>query len=147
MGDFNKAFGVTAEERLAMAAGKDVQARDNGANYLSEPGGTELHWDGLKRPSAQHAMLSDGGSGVHPADRMGMQGTAAAHAASYQAPPPRAPRDVTPEDLMNQARQMLDNQGQATQGQMRAGPSTGVRDDAGGRVPDWLRAEMEKDNH
>jgi hypothetical protein len=85
----------------------------------------------MQRASIERPMLEGPGpsfsapSMVHPGDRMGMQGTR-----------PAQVRQPTPEDLMEQARRMLDNQSAQTQGNLQRGPA--VKDN----VPSWLRDEM-----
>ncbi len=127
----------------------------NEVDYLYEPQGSELHWEGLKKApehgSVQQASFSGSGSvghtGVHPADRSGMQGTMAAHSSEYSAPPPpvqHQERQLTPEELMVQARQMLDTQAAGTQAQINNGASTGDRDANGGRLPEWLTRTQEQ---
>lgn len=124
-------------------------------SYLYEPEGSQLHWDGLKpvEPSKglQNASLSGSGS-VHPADRSGMQGTSAAQAAAYaQSPPPERPQlnphqaPLDHQTMMVLAREMLDRQATQHQSLLGAGPSTGDRDAAGGKIPEWLTTDMEKD--
>lgn len=114
-------------------------------SYLYEPEGTELHWDGLKtaeKPSIQHASLS-GPAPTYgsPASRQGLAGTSPSPA-SYRPQP--APHQMSPDDLLRQAKAMLAAQEVSTSHALHEGPSTGSRDDSGGQVPEWLRKEMEK---
>lgn len=128
-------------------------------SYLYEPEGSQLHWDGLKATQPPAGIQNDslGGSGsvrhsVHPADREGMQGSSAAQSASYSAPPPPAPAPhpeqpkMDHETMMLLAREMLDRQANQHQSILSAGPSTGDRDAAGGKLPEWLTRTMERED-
>ena len=98
MGDnLKNAFGVTDEERKAMAAGIE--------------------------------------GGVHHEDRKGLAGTKMAAAKAFRPKPQNVP--MTHDQLMAKAQQMMEQQ--RAQGEMlKGGASTGQRDDAGARMPDWL---------
>ena len=114
-------------------------------SYLYEPEGSELHWDGLKqkeKPSIQNASLS-GPSPAYssPVARSGLAGTSP----SPQSFKP-APAKLSPEDLLAQANAMLDRQEVQHSYAMHEGPASGSRDDAGSKVPEWLRKEMENDS-
>lgn len=114
----------------------------SGVDYLYEPEGSELHWDGVK-PAAKpqqggHATLVS----THPDERMGMQRTMPAEKAHMA---PRDPigkppvRQITPDELMAQAQEMLAAHKVQSEAQLGAGPSVGDRDDAGSLLPDWLK--------
>ncbi len=109
-------------------------------NYLYEPEGTELHWEGLKEKAAPQtggASLSGPAPKYsqplvpkrHPDERAGLAGTRPAD------------RQLSPEQLLAQANAMLSAQKVQHQAQLSNGASTGARDDAGGKLPDWLVAE------
>jgi hypothetical protein len=117
-------------------------------DYLFEPEGSELHWDGLKeKPSATQAMdrsvpgaSLSGPSKVakpmvvayHPDERVGMRGTS---------PADRSPvKQHSPVDLMAQAHEMMAQ----TKANETMGPSLSERDDSGGQLPSWLVEEMKK---
>ena len=111
----------------------------SGVDYLSEPEGSELHWDGLKPNVAPqqggHATLVS----THTNDVQGMQRTSPsvkAHADPIKAPPVH---QVTPDQLMAQAQAMLAEHKVQSEAQLGAGPSVGDRDDAGSLLPDWLK--------
>ncbi len=93
--------------------------------------------------SIQHASLVGSAPQMsHPANRAGLGGTSAAQAGGYAMP--QRTRPPTPDELMAQARDMLDSQTAQHQALLGQGASVGVRDDAGGKIPDWLAKEMEK---
>lgn len=113
-------------------------------DYLFEPSGSELHWDGLKdkvqAQSGPTASLSGPAPKYsqplavrrHPDDRSGLAGTRPSDGGQ--------PKQLTPEQMLAQASAMLEAQKVQTGAQMGSGPSVGSRDDAGGRMPDWLAA-------
>ncbi len=120
-------------------------------NYLFEPEGTELHWDGLKEKAAP---MDGGGASLsgpapkysqpmavkrHPDDRSGLAGTRPADKAM-------APRQLSPEQMLAQANEMLNTQKAQHEAQLSSGPSVGARDDAGGKLPDWLVAQAGSDD-
>ncbi len=118
----------------------------NEVSYLFEPEGTELHWDGLQakaKPSVQQASLSGAAPTYSsPVQRQGLAGTSPSHSSYRPQPPPS--HKMTPDDLLAQAKAMLEAQELSGSHALHAGPSTGARDDAGGQVPEWLRKEMER---
>jgi len=119
-------------------------------DYLYEPEGHELHWDGLKKaqekPSVQHASLSGPApSYVHPHDRQGMGGTSAAQAMK-QAPPVRADRQMTPDELIKHANELIDQNAAQHSASLSNGPSVGQRDANGKPLPSWLTQYMEHEN-
>ncbi len=118
----------------------------NEVSYLYEPEGTELHWDGLKeahKPSLQNASLSGPAPTYSsPVQRQGLAGTSPSPASYRPQPPPT--HKMSPDDLLAQAKAMLESQELSNSHAMQAGPSTGARNDSGGKVPEWLRQEMEK---
>jgi hypothetical protein len=73
-----------------------------------------------------------------PPTGRGMMGTPGA----MMAPPQR---QATPEDLMAQANEVLDRQRVQHDTLTGQGPSTGVRDEAGGKLPEWLTRYMDKE--
>lgn len=111
-----------------------------GVDYLTEPEGSELHWDGLKPNVAPqqggHATLVS----THASDVQGMRLTSP-NAKSHPADPIKAPpvRQVSPDDLMAQAQAMLAAHKVQSEAQLGAGPSVGDRDDAGSLLPEWLK--------
>jgi hypothetical protein len=161
-----KGLQITPEERAAMALKADVPSRPSAAYVIgSDAQDPSLQMD----PSTGRAFLasereSEGvrqkgrlpttlvelrqgldnrarqASMVHPQDRQGMMGTSASQG---QRPAPTRPPN--PEDLLQQANAMLAQQHDQNAAQLAAGPATGNRDDAGGKLPDWLTQEMEKD--
>jgi hypothetical protein len=110
-------------------------------DYLFEPEGAELHWDGLKEkqaPQPQQASLSgpaptysSAPQEQHPSARKGMYGSSADQAGGY--------RQMTPDQLEAAARQMM-AQTEANSSMLAAGPAAGDRDDAGNKLPDWLKS-------
>lgn len=115
----------------------------SGVDYLYEPDGSELHWDGMK----QAAKPQQAGSvppatlvSTHPDERRGMQNTAPAQKAHIARDPiGKAPvRQVTPDDLMAQAQTMLAAHKVQSEAQL-GHTSIGDRDDAGSLLPDWLK--------
>ncbi len=91
-----------------------------------------------QKPSIGHASLS--GPAPTFASPVGLSGTSSVHAG------PAAPRAKTPDELMDMAHQMLDNQSEQHKALLGAGASTGDRNDAGGKVPDWLAQEMSRND-
>jgi hypothetical protein len=121
-------------------------------DYLYEPAGAELHWDGLKEksvPQAQDASLSGPTPQYHHSERTGLAGTqmaAAAKAPPELKPMPPQPHDkpMTHEQLMAKAQAMLDDQRAQHEALLAAGPSLSERDDSGRQLPAWLTAEMRR---
>lgn len=73
-------------------------------------------------------------------NRKGIGGTTPT-AKTYQAAPPAGPAEVTPEELMRRAKEVLD----ATYAQrdvQLANPSLGERNNSGDRIPSWLTMFM-----
>ncbi len=118
-------------------------------DYLYEPSGSELHWDGLKaKPEELHASLVSSRSpapaedampaqAAHPAARSGLAGTKAADAGGYR---PSAPAPhPTNDELLRQAHEMIDRQSEQHSAALANGPSVGERG-----VPKWLEDEMAK---
>jgi hypothetical protein len=107
---------------------------DSGAKYAESfdavPPPAPKGDDGLGSPSPQES---------HPADRSGMQRTNAAQAAPVQ-------RQLTPDELMAKFRSQMGDMAVQHEAQMGARASVGVRDSAGGKIPDWLVSEMKKND-
>lgn len=112
-------------------------------DYLYEPDGAELHWDGLKNKAATKPMEASL-SGAQPqfshhTERQGLIGTQMA-ATKVLPPGTKAqPMALTHDQLMAKANEMLAAQKANQSAQLAAGASTGDRDDAGGVLPHWLR--------
>ncbi len=111
-------------------------------DYLYEPEGTELHWDALKAkdvPKPEHASLSGAApSYSHHTDRQGLVGTQMSATASLPPGTKAEPKQMSHEELMAKAQAMLAKQQAQNEAQMSHGPAQGPRDDAGGKMPDWL---------
>ena len=120
---------------------------DNGQNLLWAPEGQTLIQDVDTNTSTNASFekpVTGGAStkSTHHDDRKGMGGSSPSAVAPLAQ---RAVRQPTPEELLAKANDMLDSQSAQHKAQLDNGPATGVRDDAGGKIPDWLVREMEKD--
>lgn len=106
-------------------------------DFLYEPDGAELHWDGLKdKPQPQQASLSGPAPSFasHHTQRQGMQGTQMDATRHLKAKPHNQP--MTQEDLMAKAQRMLAEQEEQKNAQLGAGPA--VSDAQGKMLPAWL---------
>jgi hypothetical protein len=138
---FKKAFAITPEERAAMAAGVDVPTKASAVNHLWAPEGHTITVDDATNKSQLASLEApQNPSARHPSNTQGMMSTMASHAA-----PAQAQRQATPEDLMAQANEVLDRQRVQHDTLMSQGPSTGARDEAGGKLPEWLTRYMDKE--
>ncbi len=116
-------------------------------NYLFEPEGSELHWEGLQKkpePSVQTASLA---GDSNPMVRHGLGGSRPTEA-SFAAQQPQAtePHKMSPDELLAYAKNMLATQEVSNSHSMAKGPSTGARDDSGSKTPAWLADYMSKPN-
>lgn len=108
-------------------------------NYLGAEPGNTLTWDEGEKSIAppqddafQGASLSRSGKPLaparHPDDRQGLAGTA----------PAAKQKPISADELLAQANSLLGQHQAQHTASLARGPSTGVRDDAGGKLPDWL---------
>lgn len=123
MGDPLDSLGLNHDSRIDPVTGKGFVAQQ-----------------APQKASIEHASLSGPApSFVHPDERQGMMSTSRSDGT------PRAPeavRQLSPDELLAKANQMLDSQRSQTQGVLSQGAATGPRDDAGGQVPGWLSEYM-----
>lgn len=111
-------------------------------NYLYEPEGTELHWDGLKQVQAsQPAGASLAALSARSKASGGLSGTSAQDAGGYPSPAPQKPaqRAYSPAELHQMADAML---AQAEAGG-QAPRALSQRDSSGGVLPKWLTDYMD----
>jgi hypothetical protein len=114
-----------------------------GVNFLYEPEGTELNWDGLKekpQPAVQQASLSGPApTYAHHTERQGLAGTQMAATAKLPPGTKAQPQDkpMTHDQLMAKAKAMLDAQAAQSEAQMQ-NQALAQRDGAGAMLPAWL---------
>jgi len=78
-----------------------------------------------------------------PVDRAGLAGTKASQGSAYKAPPPKAERAPTPEELMRRAEEMMRGLTTQRDAQMARGPATAnARPVYGSSEEDWLDRYM-----
>lgn len=118
-------------------------------DYLYEPTGAQLHWDGLKkdqqpqRTSVPAASLSGRGMMGSQEQPMATHAMGPSTPEMKQVRQPQAPqtRPPTDDELMSKALSMMEDQGAQHRAQL-ANPALSPRNDAGGQMPSWLTEYM-----
>ncbi len=136
------------DERLK-AAIRNASAKKGeatGMNYLYEPQGAELHWDGLKEkqePMERQASLAG------PAPRYSSAPAKEAVVAVAK-PMPKGiggsqTRRLSPEEMQAAADAMLAvTEARTADANKAGGAAVGDLDESGKRLPDWLKRESER---
>ncbi len=135
---------------LSIHAGNDLHAAlakpGNGSgsvDYLYEPQGAELHWEGLKKAQEPTDKLkaSLSGSGSPPGLRSSMSESSPKTSPVAQAmasKPAYQPHQMTPDELLAYAKNLQANTSANSEAQLGAGASTGDVDASGNKLPSWL---------
>ncbi len=140
------------EDNLQMdpATGKAFKAGEqqsvDGARLSSGSAGPRFSGQKVNLADAERAraeFLASKAQTVHPSDRLGMMNTASSDGSPRH---PQALRPLSNEESLAKAMETLDAARVQSQALGDTGPSTGVRNDSGGQVPEWLSGYMDDHN-
>lgn len=110
-------------------------------DYLMEPEGSQLHWDGIK-PNRTASSTPDASlSGPSAVRRRGMSGSIAERPIASPQPSPAQERALTHAELLRMANEMLARQASQNSASLADGPSVTDREAA----PKWLTKYMGDD--